>query len=355
MDDHDSEDQGPSAQVPAISVVVVAYRSGPDLLDCVRSVLDGEPRAELVLVDNGAAGDEVTRAASLGAQVVGNGTNLGFAAGCNLGASAAAAPVLVFLNPDTTIEPGALTKLASVVSADQSVGSAMAVVLLPDGSTNTSGNFIHLTGHGWSGGFGEPPPGGSEPFEVTYPSGAAMAMRSDTFRELGGFCEPYFLYHEDLELGWRIRLEGMRNVAVPDARVVHDYEYGRNATKFRHIERNRLLFLLTCLPTPLLLAVAPLVLALEAATLVLATVQGWLGDKLWGYRWILGHPGWILRRRRAVLGRRRATDAQLADELRPQLDPAMPGAPAVPAVANHAMATWWRLLRGVFGHGPAGT
>ena len=67
-----------------------------------------------------------------------------------------------------------------------------------------------------------------------------MAIRAETFRELGGFAEELFMYHEDLELGWRAHLAGLHVVVDPGADVFHEYEFGRNPRKNYFIERNRL-------------------------------------------------------------------------------------------------------------------
>src|SRR4030095_11908969 len=89
--------------------------------------------------------------------------------------------------------------------------------------------------------------------DVAFPTGAAMAIRRELFEELGGFSEELFMYQEDLILGWRARLRGLRVVVSPAADVYHDYEFGRNADKHYLLERNRLRFFLSSYsPRPVL-------------------------------------------------------------------------------------------------------
>ena len=81
------------------------------------------------------------------------------------------------------------------------------------------------------------------PAEVTVGSGACLLVPARRFREVGGFWEAMFLYCEDTDLCWRLRLAGLRILVCPEARVRHDYDFGRNASKLYHLERNRLLML----------------------------------------------------------------------------------------------------------------
>ena len=91
----------PLARSASLSVVVVAYRSGPSLQRCLRAVREDRPEAELIVVDNGGA--------ELGGEqalVVDAGENLGYAGGAALGASKASGDVLVFLNQDAVVAAG---------------------------------------------------------------------------------------------------------------------------------------------------------------------------------------------------------------------------------------------------------
>ena len=195
--------------------------------------------------------------------------------------------VLVFLNPDTVVEEGALAQLERAVE-DPAVGIAMARLRLLDEpeKLNSSGIEVHVTGIGWAGGFGEPAESISEVREIAAPSGTAMAMRTETFRELGGFAEELFMYLEGLELGWRARLAGYRNVIDPAADVLHEYEYGRNPRKSYYLERNRLVFVLSAYSGRLLFLLSPVLVATELGMVALALKEGWLRDKLagWGRR-----------------------------------------------------------------------
>jgi GT2 family glycosyltransferase len=331
----------------AASVVIVTYRPGPGLARCLDSLQGQAGLAETILVDNGGGGPEIDVARAIeGVEVIDSGGNLGFAAGCNLGAGRASGDVLIFLNPDTVVAPGAIASLASALE-DRAVGIAMARLRLleePE-KLNSSGVQIHVTGIGWAGGYGEPADSIPEVREVPAPSGTAMAVRTETFRELGGFAEELFMYLEDLELGWRARIAGYRVVVDPAADVLHEYEFGRNPRKNYFLERNRLVFVLSAYSARLLVLLGPLLLVTELGMVALALKEGWLRDKLSGWGWLARNAGVVGRRRRSTQGLRTVRDRKLAGQLTPVFDPAMIETPGLLRAANPLVVRYWALVR----------
>lgn len=329
------------------SAVVVAYRSGESLTRCLDSLAGQDGLREVMVVDNGEGGPELEEARDReGVRVLEPGVNVGFAAGCNLGAEAAEADVLVFLNPDTVAAPGAVAQLVRTLE-DPGIGIAMARLRLLDRPEllNSSGLEVHVTGLSWARGYGEPVESLATLRDVPAASGTALAIRADTFRRLGGFTEELFMYQEDLLLGWKARLAGLRVVADPAADVYHDYEYGRNAAKSYLLERNRLVFVLSSYSPRLLLVLSPVLLSTELALVGLAAKEGWLGDKVRGWGWCLRHARWLASERRRTQRLRRVADRHLAASLTPILDPAMIEVPAAARAVNRLVAGYWGVAR----------
>jgi GT2 family glycosyltransferase len=333
--------------MPSATVITVAYRSGPPLLRMLDSLEGQDELGEVIVVDNGGGGPEIDEAhARAGVRVIDAGGNLGFAAGSNLGAREAQGDVLVFLNPDTVVAPGAIAQLERTLE-DESVGIAMARLRLLDEpeKLNASGVDVHVTGIGWAADYGRPVESLREVAEVPSASGTAMAIRAETFRKLGGFAEELFMYLEDLELGWRARLAGFRVVVDPAADVYHEYEYGRNPRKSYYLERNRLVFLLSAYSGRQLALLSPVLLATELGMLGIAAREHWLRDKLAGWGWLARNVGTIRRRRRATQALRCVRDRELAEHLTPTFSPGMLPVSAPFRAANPVVRGYWKLVK----------
>jgi GT2 family glycosyltransferase len=310
-------------------------------------LLDSLDAEEIVIVDNGGGGEEIDAAAAReSVRIMSPGRNLGFAAGVNEGARHATGDVLVFLNPDTVVAPGALDGLVRPLE-DREIGIVSARLRLMNQPEllNSAGNEVHVTGIAWAGLFGRPATVVDELRDVAFPTGAAMAIRRELFDELGGFTEELFMYQEDLELGWRARLRGLRVVVTPEADVYHDYEFGRNPAKQYLLERNRLVFVLSSYSPRLLLLLSPVLLSTEVAMLVLALSEGWARHKLAGWVWLLRHAGWLRQHRHETQNLRLVPDRDLAGFLSPVIAPAMIPVPAPVKAINPLVAKYWGLVR----------
>ena len=302
---------------------------------------------ELVVVDSGSTDGtvDVVRERGAGATVVQPGANVGFARGCNLGAESTTAPLLLFLNPDARPEPGCLDALRAIAPDHPDWGAWQALVTLDGGTrVNTRGGVVHFLGLAWAGGVGEPVESAPDaPCEVGFASGAALVVRRAVWERVGGFDPAYFMYGEDVDLALRLRLAGHGVGLAPAARVEHDYEFDKGARKWYLLERNRWLTILAVYPAPLLLALGPALLAAEVGIAVVAARGGWLGSKLEAQRWLLGHPGEIVRRRRRVQALRTASAWEFAARLTADLDSPYLGEAADSRALGSTLGAYWRM------------
>jgi N-acetylglucosaminyl-diphospho-decaprenol L-rhamnosyltransferase len=214
------------ASRPVVSVVVVNWNAGPALDRCLASLAtDAAAGAEVVVVDNASTDGSTSAAAGprAWARVVESGANVGFARGANAGAAAACGDVLVFLNPDAEVEPGALGTLVRSLEAVPRAGIAGGGLADERGRWQPGaarfGVLPHLlldTTLGRLAGRGT-----RDVRVVDWVYGTFMAVRRDVFAHLGGFDGGYFLYGEDLDLCHRAAAAGWRTLHVPAARARH--------------------------------------------------------------------------------------------------------------------------------------
>jgi GT2 family glycosyltransferase len=338
---------------PSLSVVIVAFNSHEALSRTLPALVaqlnDGD---ELIVVDNASSDDSAATARALAprCRVLAQSSNLGFAAGANAGAAAAEGELLLFLNPDAMPLAGFCDAIRLPWRDDRGWDAWMGLVTQADGSRiNTAGNPVHFTGLVWAGRIGEPAAAPIEAQEVPVASGACLAVRREAWLDQGGFPEQFFLYHEDADLSMRLHLQGRRVGLEPSARVDHDYDFGRSARKMLWLERNRFALVARTYPAPLLLLLAPALLATELAMLPIAVASGWGGQKLraWleGLRWL---PR-LLRERRQVQRRRTVSAAEFATWLTPELDSPYFGRVGRWRPLRWALRAYWRAVTVLLG------
>jgi GT2 family glycosyltransferase len=305
-----------TARRPSVTAVVLAYGDEPWLDACVDALnaSEGLGSLEILLVDNGGTNGAVDRVSNRDRVVtLRPGRNLGFAGGCNLAAASGKGDVLAFINSDALVSPTALHHLA-VTALEPGVGIATGSIRLgnaPD-RMNSGGNEVHLLGVGWAGAFGEPAERHWSRRTVTSASGAGMAIARTTWARIGAFEDRYFAYHEDAELSLRCWQQGLQVVFVPEAIVVHHYEFSRNPDKLYLLERNRAIFVLTLYETRTLLLLAPFLFLFEAAILLAALRGGWLNRKFAGWAWLVRNRRWLVQTRRRLQSVRTVGDGQLS-------------------------------------------
>ena len=337
---------GPASD--ALAVVVVTHQSCDHLHALAGAVLPQlREDDELVIVDNASTDGTPDGARSLGERVtvIEAGQNLGFAAGCHVGAQSTRAPLLLFLNPDSQPHPDCLAELRRAATLHRDWGAWQAAVLLDDGHINTSGGVIHYLGIGWAGECGRPLSELSgEDREIAFPSGAAMVVRREAWLALGGLDGEYFMYGEDLDLGLRLWLSGYRVGLVPSARVVHSYDFDKGSSKWFWLERNRWRTVLSVYPSALLALLAPALLAAELGLLAVAASQGWLAAKLRAQAAVIGGLPRTLGRRRTVQRGRRIGAREFAAHLTSSLESPYLAAAHSPWLSL-PQAVYWRLVR----------
>lgn len=278
-------------------------------------------------------------------RLAGSPGNIGYPAACNLAAAQARGDWLLFLNPDATADPDCVRTLLDVAQPRSGVVGAQ--ILLPDGRTNAGDNPVHVTGIAWSGRYGQPRERGPAR-QVASVSGAALLARTKAFAQIGGMCGRFFLYEDDVDLCWRMRLAGWDVLYAPDAVVWHDYEFDKGTMKWYWLERNRLWTVLSDYSSVTLALLAPLLLATELMVLAQAIRGRWTRRlfRAWASA-IVGLPE-LIRWRRRVQRSRRVGDREVVELMGGRIETSLLDSPLTLRV-NPLLAVYRRILLAILG------
>jgi hypothetical protein len=300
------------------SIIIVNYNGGSKLVACLQSfqgTATPSDEVEVIVWDNASTDGSVDEIEKLfpWVKLTRSDQNLGFAVGNNRAVELAQGQLLVFLNPDTIVQPGWLEPLLDDLEQDPSIGMVTSKLLLKDGRINACGNDIHLTGLTLCRGMGRPDTEYTEQSEISAVSGAAFVMRRDFFSKLGGFDEDMFLYMEDIDLSWRVQLAGYRCFYEPRSRVMHDYTLRFGPRKVFYQERNRYLMLLKALRWRTLITLIPALILAEFITwgFVITRDRSNWKNKFSAYWWVVRHWGRVLSKRHQTQSFRHVSDQEL--------------------------------------------
>jgi GT2 family glycosyltransferase/glycosyltransferase involved in cell wall biosynthesis len=268
---------------PTVSVVVVNYRGAADTVTCLRALrdeLDWPTEAlELICVDNasGDGGPQQIAATVPQARLIRSATNTGFAGGCNLGVTHATGEIVGFLNSDARPHRDWVRAAVEVLREDRAVAAVASKVLDWDGERiDYVDGGLTWYGMGYKPHIGKPDDGAHDTArDVLFGTGAALLIRREAFERLGGFDERFFMFCEDVDLGWRLNLRGYRVRYVPQSIAYHRHHaslHGADPARETYLlERNALAALYKNVSDETLATVLPAALALAVRR---ATARG---------------------------------------------------------------------------------
>jgi N-acetylglucosaminyl-diphospho-decaprenol L-rhamnosyltransferase len=228
-----------SSRAPSVGIVTVAYRSDDVLAGFLDSVATASAsRPAVVVVDNApGAGDASGLAKRTGASYLPMAANPGYGGAVNAGVRALPESVewVLISNPDVVLGVGSLDALQKAAASDDRIAAVGPAVLNPDGSVYPSARAVPSlrtgVGHAlfanlwqrnpWTLAYRRETDPSDESRDAGWLSGSCLLVRRSAFDRVGGFDEGYFMYFEDVDLGFRLTRSGFRNVYEPAARVTH--------------------------------------------------------------------------------------------------------------------------------------
>lgn len=245
----------PDEQPTTTAVVTVSYNSqrhlGP-FLESARHELGS--RGTILVIDNGSTDIDAVREAveAADARLLQLNSNLGYGGAVNLGVAELPPEIDAVLvsNPDVVLHAGSLAELARVLRETPDAGAVGPRILNPDGSYYPSArNLPSLRagmGHAllgrllprnrWTRAYLSDVAARGETTRAGWISGACLLVERDAFQAIGGFDSAYFMYFEDVDLGYRLAQSGRFSYFVPTATVTHTGAHSTSGESRRMIE-----------------------------------------------------------------------------------------------------------------------
>jgi len=231
---------------PLVSVIVLNYNAGELLLNCIESIKKSAYKnLEIIVVDNISTdkSQKICKEKYPDIKLIQNDENFGYCEGNNIGIREAKGDYIIILNPDTIVESSWIEEL---ISAYNKFGDGLyqpkffsldeKLVL------QSTGNMLHIFGFGFARDKGKISEEKMEAIEkINYASGTCL-FTSKAVLDKVGLLDPFlFLYHDDLDLGWRAAQIGIDSFYVPKSIIYHAESYALkwSAKKFYWLERNR--------------------------------------------------------------------------------------------------------------------
>ena len=237
---------------PLVSIIILNYNAGELLLNCVDSLKKSTyPNLEILVVDNISSDDSQKKCKERfpDIKLIQNNKNLGYCGGNNVGIKEAKGTFVVILNPDTIIEPNCINELISAYNKfGEGLYQPKILSLNEDNTIQSTGNMLHVFGFGFARDKGNKVTNKEESIEkIGYASGTCLFTSREVFDKIGLLDEFLFLYHDDLDLGWRAAQIGINSYYVPKSKIFHveSYSLKWSSKKFYWLERNRKYCLLT--------------------------------------------------------------------------------------------------------------
>jgi GT2 family glycosyltransferase len=282
-----------------------------------------------------------------------------YCAGNNAGIKQAMADgfeLFVIANMDVKFDENWLAELVKAVKQEK-VGIAQSKVLLyPQAEAeqkrpliNTLGNKIHFLGFGFTSHYRQPD---SDVDNLVrdidgYASGCSLIIKKEVLDRIGFYDEEYYMYHDDMEMGWRAKLAGFRIVLAPRSIIYHKYEFQRSVRMLYYMERNRFLAIFSYYQPLTICLLLPTIFAFELGMLFFSIIHGSLLLRLKIYFYFLRPLSWkhIKNARRAVAKFRIKKDAEIINDFAGRIEFQEINNWLLERLVNPVLDFYWRLIR----------
>jgi len=272
---------------PLVSVIVLNYNAGKLLLNCIESVKKSTYKhLEIIVVDNISTdkSQETCKEKYPDIKLIQNNENFGYCEGNNIGIREAKGDYIIILNPDTIVESNWIEELISAYNKfGEGLYQPKHLSLNEKTVYMSAGNMLNIFGFGYAREKGNKDENQFNKIEeISYASGTCLFTSSNVLKKVGLFDPFIFLYHDDLDLGWRASQLGIKSYYVPTSIIYHAESYSLkwNAEKFYWLERNRKYCILTHYSKQTYSKIFPKLLVVDFFVWIFYLTKGFLGSKI---------------------------------------------------------------------------
>lgn len=213
-------------QEAKVTVVIPNYNGIKYIRDCMDSLRrqNYEP-FEVLVIDNASKDGslEILMQEYPEARVIALEENTGFCYAVNLGIRESNTPYVILLNNDTIVKPGFVSALVKTIEEGEDIFSVSAQMLSMEDENllDGAGDGYNILGWAYARGKGRPASQYDKKTEIFSACGGAAIYRKSVMEQIGYFDEKHFAYLEDVDIGYRARIYGYRNLYEPAAKVIH--------------------------------------------------------------------------------------------------------------------------------------
>ena len=272
---------------PLVSVIVLNYNAGKLLLNCIESIKKSAYKnLEIIVVDNISTdkSQKICKEKYPDIKLIQNDENFGYCEGNNIGIREAEGDYIIILNPDTIVESNWIEELISAYNKfGEGLYQPKHLSLNEKTVYMSAGNMLNIFGFGYAREKGNKDENQFNKIEeISYASGTCLFTSSNVLKKVGLFDPFIFLYHDDLDLGWRASQLGIKSYYVPTSIIYHAESYSLkwNAEKFYWLERNRKYCILTHYSKQTYSKIFPKLLVVDFFVWMFYLTKGFLGSKI---------------------------------------------------------------------------
>ena len=272
---------------PLVSVIVLNYNAGELLLNCIESIKKSAYKnLEIIVVDNISTdkSQKICKEKYPDIKLIQNDENFGYCEGNNIGIREAEGDYIIILNPDTIVESNWIEELISAYNKfGEGLYQPKILSLEKTQILQSTGNMLHIFGFGFARDKGKNDNLEKNTIEkIGYASGTCLFTSKKVLKQVG-LLDPFlFLYHDDLDLGWRAAQIGISSYYVPNSVIYHVESYALkwNARKFYWLERNRKYCILTHYSKKTYSKILPSLMLVDFFVWIFYLSKGFLGSKI---------------------------------------------------------------------------